>query len=146
MVQQRGAASLGGVYFTATGSCGERLLKPQLTAIGRRQVTVVAGIELPAFVQLQSPRSALELPRSGTLDAGAARTANSDAVHGLWHRYGRGEPAFCRTRPAIKLSAARAWSLNLADRYFIEQPPLASYDDLTGGCVREVAVAIERIA
>ncbi len=61
------------------------------------------------------------------------------SVYGTWRNL-----RFVRVLDRIKTVSSRMVAQSGGSRYFIEQPPLASYDEPTGGCVPgELAVATD---
>ncbi|SUG96909.1 ABC transporter ATP-binding protein [Salmonella enterica subsp. enterica] len=141
LVQQRGAANLEAAFISwlqeAAGAAPETPIPPSQTpaASGKPSRQGLSFRRLFSY----SRREALELrPRSGTLDAGAAGNGNSDADYGLWHQYGRGEPAFCPssivTRPSVVRHGRSIWRDPAILSNSRRSPAMTS---LTGGCVRE---------
>ncbi len=94
--------------------------------------------------ELHPARDARTAPRPGARDAGAARLRDPDVHHGLRHHLDVENLTYA-VLDRDRTTTSQNYALNLAgSRYFVEQPPIADYEDLdrrmrTG----ELSLAIE---
>ncbi len=146
LVEKRGAASLEEAFIAyfqeAAGQSNEAEAPPVVhdTTHAPRQ-----GFSLRRLFSY-SRREALELRRNDCIfDAGADGNGDPDADNGLRHPYWMWKTCALRCSTATGPVGRQAWTLNLSgSRYFIEQPPLTSYDELDRRMrAGDITVAIE---